>query len=309
MLDPMERLASANPVQDCPPLPLDQLQQALATPSRTRRHTTAVRRRLALGGSVLALAATLIVLLVVVIGSGTSIVSRAYAATSSSTEILYYTVTHEETTVGIADGRRVQDRGPTTVSHVWTLGSRWHAISMTPALHSRYIQSTGGSTEVAVNGNIALEYSSVQPTTIERVVASSSSCGKFAFEFAQSICGNPVEQLHALLGTKQLKMTGTATFDGKRVDVLTGSIRGARGSAIAGSTVRVLVSPTTSLPLQVTATQLVPNKASGTGYVLTGAIDAETYSNLQHLSTTKANLSLLKLRAHPGTTVVTRHTP
>ena len=160
---------------------------------------------------------------------------------------------------------------------------------------------------MAADGDTLLKYSSQRPKTILRLKSDGAFCGFLGFELAQRACGDPISQLHALLRTKELKMTGTVLFGGKRVDVLSGSPRVPRtGSVIATTTVRILVDPTTYEPVQVRSTQMIPNAPGGTGTVLTSSTDIETFSSFQRLKVNARNLSLLNLRPHPGTTVITR---
>jgi hypothetical protein len=309
VLDPIELLAAANPVHECPPLPIDVLRTALNDEPSQRDRWTSDRRRMAFGGSALALAAALVALLVIGLGSGPSIVSQAYAATANTGTILRYTSTEQEFSGYISDGKPIQATAPATVSQVWSSGDRWHSIASTPASAGRYIQSTGGTVETVADGHTVLRYSSQRPKIISRFELDGPVCGSaLAFELAQGACGDPISELHALLRSKDLKMTGAVLFAGQRVDVLSGSPRSPRtGSVIATITVRILINPTTYQPVQVRSTQLIPNTPSGTGTVLTSSTDVETFSNFQRLKINPRNLSLLNLGPHPGTTTVTRH--
>ena len=224
----------------------------------------------------LALGSTLVVAAVALTaGGGSSIVSRAYAATSPAGVIVHYV----ETTGPLGPN----GPAPSTVE-VWTYGNQSHQIIDPHSRENRQdlVAADGRVQTLAFNTLSSSQYSPADnqcsaTSVLEGCVLSENN--------------NPIAALRALYRSGLIHATGHATVHGRPVDVLTGQSR--------NLSIRALVDEHTLLPAKITMTVMLPRVrgAPPNSYEL-------TITDYRRLAVTTSNLRRLALPPHSHARII-----
>lgn len=223
----------------------------------------------------LALATGLVIVAVVLTAGGSpSIVSRAYAATTTDGVIVHYVETFHS-----------QQGGTTTTSNVqvWTSGRRRHVI-VTPA--------HGSPQEIAFDGSHEQNFMNGTLYTFASPEGVANHCGRAGTLAAACVLNQPLAALRTLYHAGRLHAFGTrAVADGRRADVITGAARGLE--------LRALVDPHTFIPIQIRLTQRFRPPPPIPSFSVT-----ETITGYQRLPLTAQTQRLLLMGAHSAARVV-----
>lgn len=268
---------------------------ALQPPSRIGPRRVSVRsrrRRWLVPLPLLAAGAATLAIVLTAGESGSSLVSRAYAAISSTGVVVHYV---ESTAVSVQVGRSAVRGGPTSVSDVWVSGARTHVLTtmisdpLTRGPHSRT------RTETVIDGHRFSSYASGN-----LVYGPSPHCGKAVLRILTPFTGcggNPVAILRATYRSGALHAAGHTMLRGHRVDVITGRVQ--QGPDPGVHQVRVLLNPGTFVPLEITISssgQLHGGPQNGQRWHGTTTTMLAHY---ERLPLNSHNLKLLRMRAHP----------
>jgi hypothetical protein len=248
------------------------------------------------------LVAAIVVLIVMLSsgGAGSSIVARAYAATNSGGSILFYkTATYYP---GVDKPNDYGARAHAAFS-VWASGRAVH-MSGTLIIGGQpgHPASPPLRHEVVLDGTNITTWDGGSPKDPSGVITKTSNypgrggCTELS-ALLSPLCGDPLTALRRLYRSGRLHAAGPTTYDGHKVDVLTGTAFGPpqtapRSKPTPGPHVRVLVDAATSTPVEVQLT-------AGDGPTLT-----TTFSDFTRLPFTTANQKLLQMSPHPGACVM-----
>lgn len=297
MTDVLERLRAANPVAELEAPEAERLWRTLDAGMDPVSLDTGARRLPALGAR-LAIAVCVLGIVALVVGlaggtGATSIAARAYAATETAGAIDHF--------VEISRSRPAPGApafGYTDVrAEVWFSGSRSHILA------TYYMVSAAGHRSVdhgedAVAGGRRVNYDVESNTVYTSLLptpgfASARSCVTLLSCGAEPT--DPITTLRVLYQAGRLHDAGATVDDGRRLDVLLG--RTGRPPA-DGTAVRILVDPTTFIPVKVVATSY---GALGRSPVVRRLVtQTTTIGSYERIPLTAATSRLLAMRAHPG---------
>lgn len=252
----------------------------LRTPSHPGRRRRAPRRSgLARSGarwlvSTLAVAVAVVVAVFVVsAGGGSSVLARAYAATSTNGVIVHY-----------LESFRGQQGNTITTSQtrVWISGQQRHLI-ITPG--------RGPIQEVAFDGSHEQNYMNGTMYTFAAPASLLHECDATSTLRFDCVAREPLVAVRGLYRSGRMHAEGQRTVDGRRVELITGGT--------GGLWVRALVDPRTFVPIQIRVIdQLHPPGPVPSIRVTTMITD------YTRLPLTPQNRKLLLMRDHPHASVV-----
>jgi hypothetical protein len=241
--------------------------QVLPRPRHRRHRQTAWL----LTPAVLVAAAVAAVLVVTTTG-GPSIVSRALAAIDTNRGVVHF----------LEITRTTRSSGPETVrSEIWLSGVRSHSVSTT-RMHLGPKDNAEFQIETAINGDQAQTYTA---GTILKTKAAPRACAPrffLVFDCGERQASDPFAVVRALYRSGRLHSAGPSSFAGRQVDVITGTDTQQHPAA----RVRILVDPTTFLPLEIQERSRTTTQTT-------------VISDYQRLPLVPATRPLLALRQHP----------
>ena len=230
-------------------------------------------------------------------GSSPSIVARAYAAINGVGSILFYKTT--EYSPGIDKPNHYSARFSDTYA-VWVFGDEVHLVGIVrEGGQPGHPASPADSRDVVIDGTHIASWDSSRDAPGGVITKTTNDQGKGACTSILAItspgCG-PLTAVRQLYHSRILHAAGQTTYNGNKVDVLTGTEPGLPVTAphfpqTPGVLVRVLVYATTFTPVEVQVT-------SGDGPSMT-----MTFEDLRRLPLTAANKKLLRMSPHPGACV------
>jgi len=273
MNDVIERLRAENPVPECPPPSLDDVWRKLD--ARDAEQTVAPRRRppewLVVGFGAVPVAA-IAVAAVVALRSGSPASPARHGP--AGPVIVHYTATTIE---------RVSARKRLTIRReVWLSG---------PRSHIEYYLGNGLRAELTSTPDRVQEY--LGPARGNVIAGGALAKGTAVCSPTLIICGfravDPVAFVNELVRTGALQRDGSTVVGGRALELL----QSPRGHAVVpghpGLTLRVLVDPHTSVPVEILA-----------GHAASPGSTRLTIAGYDRLALTGRSEKLLAMSLHPG---------
>jgi hypothetical protein len=295
MTDVLDRLRAANPVDEPGSPDTERLRRILDTapPAPVARRRPRIAARLGIP-----LAALAAVGLVVGLAGGTnatSVAARAYAATQSADAIDHYVeISRARPAPGAPAFGYTDSR-----AEVWLAGARSHVVTtyfMVSASGRRSVHhgedAMANGRRVTYNAESDTIYTSL-PALPAGAVAPLRSCATVI------VCGwqpaDPITTLRRLYRAGRLRDAGATVADGRRLDVLAGTLGRPPGP---GTAVRILVDPKTFIPVQVVLTNYGALGRSPVVRLL--VTETTTIGGYERIPLTAATSRLLAMRPPPG---------